>query len=1090
MIPAADGSPCIYIQSDDVVIDGMAVIYGNGIMTPFDQAYDSIVVQNVYVDYSMIGILLNATGLQVRDSYVGYCMAGIATMGDNSVIADNTVNSTDIMLGIACIGNGGQITGNTVNTTEIDLMGIVYAGNGGLVDGNLINQSGWSSDGASGYALAGSDNRLTNNKIMALGMYNDINVGNLMLGPTDSVPSYYYSSINNVVSGNVVNSTYSEYAVLIQGDSNTLSDNEFNIPVEYSTALEYLGNHGTATGNTFNFTNFDVPIYDSEFAACSAGVPEMLTAFQFSAPEIASEYDSIIYVEGAYATIADNTVLNPTGGYMAGSVDAAYAPTYTGIEIDGAFSTVDGNYLENVFKGIDIDGYKATVTDNTVNNSEYYSSYGHNIYVYGDDSKVIGNTLLNNEDYSAYEAIYMDEASGVTISDNNITNAYYGIYVYGGDYGLGSNYVIENNTVTIDEDYGSYYGIYAEYANNVLIKGNRLLVIEGYTSEGIYTYDCSGVQIVDNYVENSAYCLDMEYGSGTGALIQNNTVITTDYSYADGIYVYDIGDGLIIADNRILGTGDVLWYYGMYVDDVGKTVIRNNTITNAYYGIYFYGDETAAIDSVIEDNSIVTALDEYSEYGIYLEYANSMTVRGNNITNEENYWYNGIYVWECGLLTIEDNIIKNSEYGMDIEAGCAPHYGLTIVGNTVANTVEMNMEDAIYAYYANRATINDNVIWSENGTWDTGICLEDGYSGLIDNNTVSDAWLGIQYENDDYYSDKAGLDLRNAGVKAYIKPDPKSKPHDGQQLIVASAAGSEPASDWCTIQNNKVDLTGLDEYHYEFADGSDGAIGIVYAGQTGYVGHNAIVGDEYSSAGIVGYVDNVSVVANTVSGFNQTIMAPMPEEEPLPIYSAALVFEAFNSGTSQGNLYLASNVLENNSVQMVVDCMTVFDLDGANTVTVLDNDSLKTVVSSNVMDKAYWIVDANGDLKLVNYVYAFDMYDAIVVYGDGDLADSYADLGAGDKVVEYSMNTYTYSLVPGWNLISVPLNVDDNGVESFFPTDVLEGIEVIWGWDESAQNYVLYSPDPNEPFYGAPYNYPHLTEIVPGDGYWVYLETA
>jgi len=43
---------------------------------------------------------------------------------------------------------------------------------------------------------------------------------------------------------------------------------------------------------------------------------------------------------------------------------------------------------------------------------------------------------------------------------------------------------------------------------------------------------------------------------------------------------------------------------------------------------------------------------------------------------------------------------------------------------------------------------------------------------------------------------------------------------------------------------------------------------------------------------------------------------------------------------------------------------------------------------------------------------------------------------------------------------------------------------------ESAQNYVLYSPDPNEPFYGAPYNYPHLTEIVPGDGYWVYLETV
>jgi hypothetical protein len=102
---------------------------------------------------------------------------------------------------------------------------------------------------------------------------------------------------------------------------------------------------------------------------------------------------------------------------------------------------------------------------------------------------------------------------------------------------------------------------------------------------------------------------------------------------------------------------------------------------------------------------------------------------------------------------------------------------------------------------------------------------------------------------------------------------------------------------------------------------------------------------------------------------------------------------------------------------------------------------------------------------------------------DGDLTEYTAEV-----TVNQVTHSYTYNLVSGWNLISVPLDVDDDSLSGFFPSSVLNGIEVIWGWDESAQNWVLYSPDPNEAFYGAPYNYPHLTNIETGHAYWVYSD--
>jgi hypothetical protein len=78
--------------------------------------------------------------------------------------------------------------------------------------------------------------------------------------------------------------------------------------------------------------------------------------------------------------------------------------------------------------------------------------------------------------------------------------------------------------------------------------------------------------------------------------------------------------------------------------------------------------------------------------------------------------------------------------------------------------------------------------------------------------------------------------------------------------------------------------------------------------------------------------------------------------------------------------------------------------------------------------------------------------------------------------------SYTLKLYPGWNLVSIPVELQNNDLSSIFPADVKSNIIDIWGWDEAEQNWVYYSPDPEDYFYGY---YPGLTGLETGKAYWV-----
>lgn len=84
--------------------------------------------------------------------------------------------------------------------------------------------------------------------------------------------------------------------------------------------------------------------------------------------------------------------------------------------------------------------------------------------------------------------------------------------------------------------------------------------------------------------------------------------------------------------------------------------------------------------------------------------------------------------------------------------------------------------------------------------------------------------------------------------------------------------------------------------------------------------------------------------------------------------------------------------------------------------------------------------------------------------------------------IYFDYQSFTYNLSKGWNMISVPLFLQNDSVEAFFPKDVKANITDMWYYNNGSWVYYSgtrgYSP-----------KYAHLTNVTPGQGYWVKLST-
>ncbi|MFP4368367.1 MAG: right-handed parallel beta-helix repeat-containing protein [Candidatus Kapaibacterium sp.] len=254
----------------------------------------------------------------------------------------------------------------------------------------------------------------------------------------------------------------------------------------------------------------------------------------------------------------------------------------------------------------------------TVKNCNIYggstptSSYSRGIYIGAADS------------YSASDGYDNDY---ITISDNVVTRAYYGIRSYvssttNPNIGL----TISGNLVYSDDMAERiYYGIYSYYSEDLLIENNEVYsFLDGLTYEGgygIYTYYTYGdIAIRNNYIHDISYGMYVYYNRGNTVYIEDNVLTNLDFQ---GIRYYNSSvqnTPAVIKNNKISNISN-----------------KSTTSVSDIFGIYmyYYSDNTEIINNSIVNivNTTYSGTSNFppTAYGIYINGSTSLKNNGVKI---------------------------------------------------------------------------------------------------------------------------------------------------------------------------------------------------------------------------------------------------------------------------------------------------------------------------------------------------------------------------------------------------------------------------------------------------------------------------
>lgn len=1024
------------------------------------------------------------------------CYPLIENNGNNTVIQGNALNVNIVRdpgyfyYMIDSYGSGTQIVSNTIGNESTIAAGAIYSSGWDIsakntqIVGNTIHTSYMD---YSAIYVEGVSSTITDNTIDSAG------IGAVSLAATASTkPSHADKKVNAL--------SISGYGIEAYGSDSTVTN---NVIKNASEGIYVMGDYATVTGNRIDF-NGPMILSSSDVQELSLDVPDFVKPYAADYEAKLADYNAMDLI-GWGITVANGLDSVITGNVINNNNGLAQI----GISQIGDFPTIEDNYVSNALIGIYDSGYGASICGNTLNNTgmdlgitsagyDAMSLSGMNIYHAGTSSKIDGNVILNNKTAYSYYGILCPMGSAIEVKDNVIDNTYNGIYFQQKMETV--DVVVENNTVSNANDMNAQVGVLVSATSGVTVKNNRLTNMNGTFMYGIYLYGDNDIMVEDNVIENvTAFGIYQDECAGLNDVIANNTITRKDIYGGYGI-CQDLHIGSTsITGNRILSYGDGQWSIGIIQLESSYSVVKDNTILNASAGILTMTEPEVynTQNSVYEGNVIVSyvnATDHYVMGGIYLFGVMNATVKDNTVESNDGWMEFGVISFENNKGDIIGNSISNTWMGIITMNLYRPSgYGMNVEGNSIVNDIgsgytgdDANASGwAIVALRGNAGTVNNNTIGSSVGYWRLGI-LCNGYETMIDSNSITNASRAIIYLNPTLKVKEYGeYDTYMTGTMA--KMDKLTAPFNGEVVSTAMASDVEvtsalPASEYATIQNNVIDDSAMKVPN----------VGILYIGLTGAVSDNKILlGDNNTTFGIRAYCDNLLIKGNEISG------AAMADASVTPVSGAALcvqpVFEADPTmnpfKTTYGTAYIVDNGLTNNRVQMILYNWTAFKVDDAGTVASLDKDTLNKTLGNNMLDKAVYVMYANGTLKTEAVEFPRGTTDSeyVIVRSSVLDANAVADTEAGDQVIEYTF-TYNYDLVSGWNLISVPLNVPNNDIEGFFPVGVLDDVVVVWGWDEAAQDWVLYAPDPNEPFYGPPYNYPHLTTLEAGRAYWVYMD--
>ncbi|WP_444905899.1 beta strand repeat-containing protein [Microbulbifer sp. SSSA008] len=401
-------------------------------------------------------------------------------------------------------------------------------------------------------------------------------------------------------------------------------------------------------------------------------------------------------------------------------------------------------------------GSTFSLSNSTLQYFDESGVYAHNA------SGTINNNTIQHADNAG---VYLYGVADATVSDNTITNNYYGFSIKGYN-GVATTPTITGNTVTGNSRNGFYlHGVYsAEYDPQPVITGNSIHSNSNYDLEA-YHYETGGLTInatgnwwnttdagliaaeVYDYTDSATYrpivdysgYLDAEDGSIAtsngliGFLAEDTTLVAgTTYTLLNTIYVesgvtltiepgarIEVGgnfrlkvsgtlDAQGTSDSPIVFTSDksepsVGDWYGIVAESGGTVTLDYVTLEYGDYGLYANSGSTFSLS-----NSTLQYFDESAVYA----YQASGTITNNTIQYAD---VAGVSLYGVANATASNNTITGNNYGFYIRGYSEVTSTPSITGNLITDN-DFGFYIQGYSGGVTNPTITGNTV-SSSGTY-------------------------------------------------------------------------------------------------------------------------------------------------------------------------------------------------------------------------------------------------------------------------------------------------------------------------------------------------------------------------------------
>ncbi|MFC1768384.1 right-handed parallel beta-helix repeat-containing protein, partial [Nanoarchaeota archaeon] len=446
-------------------------------------------------------------------------------------------------------------------------------------------------------------------------------------------------------------------------------------------------------------------------------------------------------------TITNNHVINASYG---GIYVNAHHDSYITNNIISYVNSNRGLYLTNSSAWLSEADGTLIVSNNIIENcSTYYgcASFG-NI-----TGSFHNNTITNCTGFYGGVYISQDRDAPINITNNNITNSKFGLYMENiSELSIWHNNIFNN---TVNNSYSSYA---------IELSYNNLGNYWGHSECPLFTAgnDSNAANVVDSYPYNETNawlkgydpdeCDDSSSCGGSQAcscgdfLTESRTITSADnLTNCQGNALNITSNDVTLDCNNynISGNGTGI---GIYSGNQEGITIINCNLSNFSIAVDFDNVN----DSIITDNiiSINNIVNNANYAGIKIDYCDNVTVNNTNIHNNKK---NNIYLNQSESITIQDNNITDSTgYGIYVDG--SPDSQITnnnISDNTnngirltsesddcsiINNTINDNGNYAIYNSGSHGTIIDDNVI---NDEYSTAIYFTGSNHTLTRNNEIN-----------------------------------------------------------------------------------------------------------------------------------------------------------------------------------------------------------------------------------------------------------------------------------------------------------------------------------------------------------------